>query len=332
MQKAVIDDLAARVCERLWAVFDGDSTEVHLLLPLSSADRDRVSEQESKIVMCHVLEELGRYYSIEVPTRQQYQQSGTRPVGARLDLTVYEEPKTRARALNIELKAGTADFESFRKDFEKLAREGVAGLWFHTLPSMGRSTLPNVLAKMKLAMQSVDEHSVVATHGITFVFCVLDRRLAFSAHLPLGADVGVAAERLFTSLTDEWSVSGIGAEAYLASRHAPQKAAAQPRAISKAKRDLTGKEKLLIYCPQITPDTFLHFSQRGDSYRLRAFTGTLAGKQPWMQPETISASEFLKLYAPEKTISVLDEATTLDKVERWRQIVDDYNRRHGIGA
>jgi len=97
-------------------------------------------------------------------------------------------------------------------------------------------------------------------------------------------------------------------------------------------RDLRGQEKLLVYCPQIADDTFLHFSQRGESYKLRAFNGRLAGKPPWAQKDAPTATDFMHQYRPEITVDVRRERINLKNTERWTDIVADYNRRHGVGA
>ena len=93
----------------------------------------RVSEQESKILISQWLTGNGIYYSIETPTRKKYQQSGHAKISARIDVTAYGSSDPRDRCLNMELKAGTSSLEAYRKDFEKLLREGIPGLWFHTL-------------------------------------------------------------------------------------------------------------------------------------------------------------------------------------------------------
>jgi hypothetical protein len=106
----------------------------------------------------------------------------------------------------------------------------------------------------------------------------------------------------------------------------------RPKAASQllAARDLVGQEKLLVYCPTITDDTLLHFSRKGDSYRLRAFTGRLAGKAAWPQPGAPTADEFLRRYAPEHIVDLADERVNLLNTDRWAAIVTSHNRRLGI--
>ncbi|MBX9718042.1 MAG: hypothetical protein K2X36_04280 [Microbacteriaceae bacterium] len=327
MDPYVLEELAQTVCERLWAVNSSQSTEFHLLLPYTRGDEIRVSEQESKIVICQVLEEAGWYYSVETPTRERYQQSGSYALSGRLDVSVYASVE-RDRVLNVELKQGSPPVEQFRKDFEKLIREGVRGLWFHTLSSLTAKTIPTVLAKMREAIRSVDAHAAEAAHEITFVICVLDREVALSARLPLGVDVAGAADRVFNALAEEWEVVGPGATAFRDARSSTAVGSGSPAAPSSR----SGVEKLLIYCPELARDSFLHFSRVGDSYRLRAFSGTLAGRSPWRVPDARSAQQFLALHMPEMVVDVREGAPSLDEADTWKGIVDEHNRQHGIGV
>jgi len=61
-------------------------------------------------------------------------------MSARIDITVYGSRNAANRAVNLELKAGTASLEAFRKDFERLFREGIPGLWCHTVESASSAT------------------------------------------------------------------------------------------------------------------------------------------------------------------------------------------------
>jgi hypothetical protein len=101
---------------------------------------------------------------------------------------------------------------------------------------------------------------------------------------------------------------------------------------SKSKPDRSGQRKLLIYCPQITNDTLLHFSQVGDSYRLRAFTGRLAGRRSWIQPDAPTADAFWRIYAPQERKDVIARRVNLERIESWRQFVAECNREMGIGG
>lgn len=93
-----------------------------------------------------------------------------------------------------------------------------------------------------------------------------------------------------------------------------------------------GHEKLLVYCPTITADSLLHFNRQGDSYRLRAYIGRLAGARAWKQPDAATSVEFLRRYHPEPTVNVAGERVNLKNASRWRDIIASHNARLGIGA
>ena len=112
-------------------------------------------------------------------------------------------------------------------------------------------------------------------------------------------------------------------------------------------KDRTGHEKLLILCPDIAPDTLLHYSRQGDSYRLRAFNGRLADPDhpgsagygaPFhaLHPETgqkiTDSDEFERTYSFTSPIDVRDEGISLDQKDRWRDLIARRNTRLGIGA
>ena len=124
---AGVSEDIARQLGAMWA--DDRGVRPGLIFPLTrpsqnlaTRDNRRVSEQESRVLLTQWFERHGFYYSIETPTKGIYQQSGTRWLSARTDITVYGSsvPDPSNRVLNIELKAGQPPWESFRKDFEKL--------------------------------------------------------------------------------------------------------------------------------------------------------------------------------------------------------------------
>ncbi len=148
----------------------------------------RVSEQESKILFTQWLDRNGLVHSVETPTRTTFRQTGVAELSARTDVTVYGSFSETDRILNIELKAGlqggAAGLESFRKDLEKLLREGTDGLWFHTLTAAPRTwdTLVNTIhAALTILEVETDPDCAAKTaategaiHSIHFAFCVLE--------------------------------------------------------------------------------------------------------------------------------------------------------------
>lgn len=104
------------------------------------------------------------------------------------------------------------------------------------------------------------------------------------------------------------------------------------RAPRPSRADRVGHEKLLVFCPAITDDSLLHFNRQGDSYRVRAYVGRLAGRREWMQPDAPTADDFLRLYAPKHRIDVAHEQLPVDRADRWTAIIAAHNRRLGIGT
>lgn len=109
-------------------------------------------------------------------------------------------------------------------------------------------------------------------------------------------------------------------------------------------RDRTGHEKLLILCPQISPDTLLHLSIQGTSYYLRDFTGNLTASQyrsgagePFKAhdhagEDITTTAEFRRHFAYEWKVDVYDQGVPVTKVDRWRDIITRHNLRLGIGS
>ena len=190
------EQLSEEVAAQLFTMVGGTLAEptqmqpTHLLFPVKRDTTTRVSEQESKAILTQCLEVAGYYYSVETPTTETYQMSGSREMSARTDVTVYGSADPGDRVCNVELKAGKPKMESFRKDFEKLLREGLPGLWFHTLATATVADWVTLEDKVRdaLSRRPDDPHTglpdpkdltgtiTAAEHKVHFVFCVLDAR------------------------------------------------------------------------------------------------------------------------------------------------------------
>ena len=96
--------------------------------------------------------------------------------------------------------------------------------------------------------------------------------------------------------------------------------------------DRVGHEKLLIFCPTITDDSLLHFNRQGDSYRLRAYVGRLAGRREWTQPDAPTSAEFLRSYPPKFQINVAAEQLSVGQADRWAGVIATQNARLGING
>lgn len=326
-----IESLCSPLAQAMWSIHTPmENGGPRLIFPFKRTDNARVSEQESKILLCQVLERSPWYYSIETPTRETYMQSGTKSLSARLDVTVYRTRSANDRALNVELKAGTPPLEAFRKDFEKLIREGVDGLWFHTVERAGNATVRSLLTKMMDAMGLVQNHTVVAGHTLTLALCLLEEQVLLTARFTLGPSTQSQLDQLLGETADGWNVSGPGAQQYGALA-IPVLVSKSERRVSEAQQPGRLRQKLLIFCPQITDDSLLHFNREGESYRLRAFAGRLAGRSPWVQPEAKTSSEFLQKFRATHSLDVSDQVISVEQSDRWALIVGAHNLALGIG-
>ena len=169
----------------LWKIHRGEPRGPKLILPAKRDTSSRISEQESKIIYCHHLEQSDWMYSIETPTTQTYVQSGKSPLSARVDISLYTDRDVLTRCANIELKAHNPPIENFRKDLEKLHRENLTGVWFHTLKNTNSSTFPSIFRKIREAYRKLGSHLGETKPTILFGFCVLERRHLLEATLRL---------------------------------------------------------------------------------------------------------------------------------------------------
>ncbi len=178
-----IEELAQRIAARLWSLKDEGSDRPGLIYPTKRDGMPRVSEQEARILTCLELEKSATcYYSVETPTVETYVQSGQSEISARIDVTIYDRRNPSARIANVEFKAHNPRPESFRKDLEKLIREGLPGLWFHTIERTDRRTLPAIMGKLSVAFEQLKQHMEGRHQSIVFAFCILDRKKALILH------------------------------------------------------------------------------------------------------------------------------------------------------
>lgn len=132
-----------------------------LLFPLLREKPDgtrspRISEQELRQLAISCVPD-GWAFSVETPTSKTYVQSGARGgTSARIDLTLFRpSPGAWARGAHIECKANNPDRAEFRKDIEKLVREGLPGGWLHLLDNVGPKTLHSVFEKLRSSLHDV---------------------------------------------------------------------------------------------------------------------------------------------------------------------------------
>jgi hypothetical protein len=54
-------------------------------------------------------------------------------------------------------------------------------------------------------------------------------------------------------------------------------------------------------------------------------------RSAWVQPEAPTTDEFLRLYAPQHQIDVAPEQLSVERADRWANIIATHNARLGIG-
>ena len=201
----LIDGLSDSVTKSLWRLNRGEPDPSHLSFPKLRNTKNRVSEQESKILVTQWLWDEGHWYSIETPTTKTFRFSPSEQLenpsyeSALADVTVHRPGLVKEKLLNIELKAHQPPTESFRKDLEKLIREDVPGLRFHTLRGASLrswSTLEGKLREALTRLEKVEACAPAFREGrgsVHFVFCVLNSEAVRKVDLTLGtwkADLG----------------------------------------------------------------------------------------------------------------------------------------------
>ncbi len=307
------------VAAGLWALYHGRPDAPRLILPSKRDGLLRISEQESKILITQWLESHGVCYSIETPTTERYQQSGQAQLSARIDITAYECRDAARRALNIELKAGTASLESFRKDFEKLLREGLPGLWFHTIQSASEDTWRTLANQMEEALRRVASHADTAHHTIWFAFCVLEipQLVQFEVNFD-GEWRGQISRTLARARGDAFRPQYEAA--------GPARRGADLPRDSSSRTSFGKQQKLLIYAPSINRASFLHLSIKGDSYALREFPQSGPPRR-WVLADCPTTSQLLERHPFVHRIDVAHERMSLvGEPEYWRKRIAQANR------
>lgn len=138
----------------LWDAFEASSDPVEfraskLLFPRYRKNSLRISEQEARFAFVQSLFHRNLSYSVETPTIKLYSFSGSTPMSAQTDLTVYQMMDD-GNQVNIEFKAHGISVQAknhfnIRKDLEKLLREPAWGCWFHIFKAVDGPTIMNLL-------------------------------------------------------------------------------------------------------------------------------------------------------------------------------------------
>lgn len=173
------------LCYSLWYLVgvnsQPDPQSPKLIFPKKRDEEIRISEQESRILFCNLLEDTGYYYSIETPTVKSYQLSGKVPLSALSDLSLYTFDDKFEKVANVEFKAHNPPKKHIKKDVEKIVKEEIPANWFHTLKNVDSKTLVSLFNNLK---ESFIELKGDRTRelSVLFCFCVLEKRWACIKH------------------------------------------------------------------------------------------------------------------------------------------------------
>jgi hypothetical protein len=189
------------ICNRLWRtpkVNKGplDGSGQRLIFPKYRSGRIRISEQESRVLCCDILENSKAgfkqkyHYSIETPTEEKYGINPDNKRSAQSDLSLYqwEEGKKGKsflkKVVNIEFKANQPVLKNIFKDIEKLVKEKIVGNWFHTFKNSDKRTHEKIFGKLIKSFLGDKEFSCEKNpfpkdkFDILFCICVLEQKEA----------------------------------------------------------------------------------------------------------------------------------------------------------
>jgi hypothetical protein len=188
--------LNRNVAESLCALAHEAPHDARLIWPIKRDDSRRISEQESKILFCHYLDRSPWVYSVETPTRGTYVQSGQTPLSARIDVTLYRDRTPDSRLVNIELKAHNPPIKNIQKDLEKLLREQIPGVWFHTLRNTNRRTLRSLSRKFTRSFRDLKDDLAGTDRTLLFAICILEKGQLLQTELVVNGDAASTLKRV----------------------------------------------------------------------------------------------------------------------------------------
>lgn len=91
-------------------------------------------------------------------------------------------------------------------------------------------------------------------------------------------------------------------------------------------------KQLMIYCPDIYPESFVHLSIRGEGYYIRAFTGPRGYGGKWKLPDVYTTSDLLRRFQFTHQIDVsgAEDRVNLENKEYWEDRTIKLNRQYSI--
>ena len=159
------------------------NTKTSLIYPKKRDSSERISEQEAKILFCHILLQNKVVFSVETPTIGEYSFTGNKKISARLDLCIYKKEENQyVRSNYIEYKAHNKS-KTFRSDIEKLLCEKGDNYFVHILDSFNSGTLytPSaqtnrtpVINKYINTINSLKDSNEIRFDSLTFYICIFN--------------------------------------------------------------------------------------------------------------------------------------------------------------
>ena len=91
-------------------------------------------------------------------------------------------------------------------------------------------------------------------------------------------------------------------------------------------------EKLMIYCPEIYPKSFVHLSIKGEGYYIRAFTGPREFEGRWKPPGVFTTSELRERFqfTHQIDVSEAEDRVNLENKGYWKDRTLKLNRQYSI--
>ena len=112
--------------------------------------------------------------------------------------------------------------------------------------------------------------------------------------------------------------------------HNKPKATPERRRRSGGRLQGSYRQTLMVYCPEIYPDSFVHLSIRGESYKFRAYSGPKRFNQPWQEPGVSTVSELRDRFRFVHEDDVTIERKSVNEREYWQRRTIEFNRKHGV--
>lgn len=162
------------------------------IIPQKRDESYRLSEQEFRVASINAIQGYNSpnhelYFAVETPTIETHMMSGTTPMSARFDISLYERINGKFdRVADMEFKSHNAPKENIIKDLHKLIKEGNTGAWFHVLQNCDSGTLRSLFRKFTDSLVELTQpgrYGLKPIKDIHFVFLVVDRRLMISKTL-----------------------------------------------------------------------------------------------------------------------------------------------------